>query len=477
MIALGGLGHGDPFDHYVQAVAERGYQAVPTQWHVRDGKPDQTPMPGVTGLKVPFLSPDELSRVIGSGYLRLHLQGGPDCTGPWVKPTIRPPENVTMLDVDHYDDKAGGDTLKAVQARLGPLPATWVITGRGAGQLPSGRHLYRHPSGLVIRDPFFTEHGGSIETVRTGHRYTWTAPAVHVKAGAVIGPVVCYGPDGRVCELPHVNDLPELPAAWVAAITEFNLRRPGSTGTGAYGEPSTITVENADDIVANAKARFDELGPPEWGGAFRTAVFGLAAVVARRTFAAGGDEADVREELDDLFTEHPDVLTPDDNDQRLIASGIEAAREEPWVFGEATLTSYERWELWGWDAEKIAARMKAQAQARQGLVAPPPASQQQPATWVSDDDLDEFLATFAAYKDPWRLGLRVRWARADGVYRLRWHASLIVQEVLQGRYPADRALEALSGLCDGFGIADPAYPLELLRAALSGILTYQKVCA
>jgi hypothetical protein len=75
---------------------------------------------------------------------------------------------------------------------------------------------FRHPAGLIISDSFFIAHGGDIETIRTGHRYSWAPPAIHVKNGEQIGPVQWYDPSHAIVEMPHVGQLPELPTAWIA---------------------------------------------------------------------------------------------------------------------------------------------------------------------------------------------------------------------------------------------------------------------
>jgi len=191
--------NGVPVAALAEYYGERGWQLVPTQWHHQhNGRAAQSPIRGFTG-NVPLLSIEQV--VARVRYLVLHRDGGPDCTGRNAKPAVRPPVTVVGLDVDHgYAGKSGGDALVAAEMRLGPLVGTFSCTARGQYS-PYRRMWSRIPPDLIIRDSFFAEFGGCIETVRTGHRFSWAPPAVHVKAGRVVGPVRWYGPGRRA--VPH----------------------------------------------------------------------------------------------------------------------------------------------------------------------------------------------------------------------------------------------------------------------------------
>src|SRR5256885_7424533 len=58
---------------------------------------------------------------------------------------LRLPHHVLGIDVDHYDDKHGGDTFADAEHEYGPLPATYIITSRTDGI--SGIRLFRIPEG------------------------------------------------------------------------------------------------------------------------------------------------------------------------------------------------------------------------------------------------------------------------------------------------------------------------------------------
>jgi hypothetical protein len=109
--------------------------------------------------------------------------------------------------VQRLDGKPGAETLAAAIARLGPLPETPVSTSRD--DKVSGIRFYRVPPGRC----WDILLGPGVEVIQHGHRYAIAAPSVH--------------PEGRVYRWlaaeqtrqvpgPAVDELPDLPSAWVA---------------------------------------------------------------------------------------------------------------------------------------------------------------------------------------------------------------------------------------------------------------------
>lgn len=114
------------------------------------------------------------------------------------------------LDVDHYGDKRGGDTLAEYVARLGRLPATWSSTARGEG--PSRQYFFRVPEGTRL----VTKIGADIEVVQHRHRYSVVAPSVHPDTGQ---PYRWWTPAGVLADrLPELDELPDLPDAWLTEL-------------------------------------------------------------------------------------------------------------------------------------------------------------------------------------------------------------------------------------------------------------------
>lgn len=161
------------------------------------------------------------------------------CDGPEGAGNIalRLPQGVYGLDVDAYEPKTGAEALAALEERLGPLPATWRVTSRTDGV--SGIRLFRavlEPGRRWRDEP--GGHGAGIEAIHFGHRYAVTWPSVHPDTGAQY--VFCGVPSLEKW-LPRVEDLPELPAAWVEALSEV-----GEVASGeAAGHQQSIDAVNA----------------------------------------------------------------------------------------------------------------------------------------------------------------------------------------------------------------------------------------
>jgi hypothetical protein len=129
---------------------------------------------------------------------------------------LRLPQGVIGLDIDEYDGKPGGATLRAKEQQWGELPVTWRSTSRDN---VSGIRLFRVPQlpgGVELRWP--GSFGPGTETIHYGHRYVVVPPSIHDKTGK---PYRWIAPDGQVTQTPpRVADLPELPWAWVKGLTE-----------------------------------------------------------------------------------------------------------------------------------------------------------------------------------------------------------------------------------------------------------------
>ncbi|WP_063042209.1 bifunctional DNA primase/polymerase [Nocardia grenadensis] len=129
---------------------------------------------------------------------------------------LRLPNTVIGLDVDHYKDKKGGDTLAEAERRWGPLPATVRSTSRIDGI--SGIRLFRIEAGTeletMVRFPELKL--GDIEVVQFFHRYTVVWPSMHSETGRVYRWLTADG--NPTTEIPRPGSLPMLPATWVEGL-------------------------------------------------------------------------------------------------------------------------------------------------------------------------------------------------------------------------------------------------------------------
>lgn len=89
---------------------------------------------------------------------------------------------------------------------------------------------------------------------------------------------------------------------------------------------------------------------------------------------------------------------------------------------------------------------------------------------ATDEELRYFLAAYTRFTRPDRLGRRAAWLSTDEPRRLGWHARCMVQDVLDGHYPAERAVAVLADAYKRHGGQDPAGHIHLLRVALGAIL-------
>lgn len=142
----------------------------------------------------------------------------PDCfawaeDNPNGNVALRLPPGVIGIDVDHYGDKDGGGTLATYEAKYGPLPATWRTGSRTDGT--SGIRLYRVPVGL--RWP--GDLGAGIEIIQDRHRYAIVWPSIHPDTGGTYKWSHEHVFTTAEEPVPHVEELTELPAAWVDGLT------------------------------------------------------------------------------------------------------------------------------------------------------------------------------------------------------------------------------------------------------------------
>ena len=89
---------------------------------------------------------------------------------------LRLPRWIVGLDVDHYSDKYGGDSLAELQDELGPLPGTFVSTSRDDGV--SGIRLFMVP-GDFASAAWPSQAAVDIDMITWYERYVICAPSMH----------------------------------------------------------------------------------------------------------------------------------------------------------------------------------------------------------------------------------------------------------------------------------------------------------
>lgn len=160
---------------------------------------------------------------------------------------LRLPDGVVGIDVDAYEAKTGAAALAEAERRWGPLPGGPRSTSR-EGDLISGIRLFRVPPGKKLEDVIvFRELKiGDIEIVQRHHRYAVVWPSIH--------------PDGRqywwtnergqLKGIPTPDELPELPQAWLDALTPRSVAEPSGAALPPVDVASALTVGDASPAVA-----------------------------------------------------------------------------------------------------------------------------------------------------------------------------------------------------------------------------------
>ena len=198
-----------PFDTYALAWAEKGWEVLPMSPGAK-----VLLAKGITGYTGERLSLDEIRQAIAGTltYSRPNHPDGPDFVHEW-QPNrnlgLRMPPGVIGIDVDAYDGKQGTATLAELEDKAGSrLPITWVLTARD--DKSSGIRLYRVPPDTKLADQT------DIEMIQRHHRYALAAGSLH-KTGRLYK-LLRSDSWTESPIIPHVDELPMLPAAFVKLL-------------------------------------------------------------------------------------------------------------------------------------------------------------------------------------------------------------------------------------------------------------------
>lgn len=364
-------------------------------------------------------------------------------------------QRTLAVDVDHgYGDKNGVEQLALYAQKLGlpPLPATWSSTARG-DDTPSRQYLYR----LAEDVTFATKPCKSVEVCCWHHRFTVCAPTIHPITGT---PYKWYlpGNDGvppswgaAAPRYPAPDDLAPLPAEWLHAFRG-----------GVANADKSATVVDLPELFATFTP-----GPPDglvqhlidkWSDEGQHVGHDEAKNALINCFMVGREGhpgvADLYQLLIDRYTTYLNIARPTEADREvrnLVTACATIAQQKP-------VTPI------------VVGRMPTPAEFMAGarvyltpITMPVPAPQ--------DDDLVLlFVNTYTRYGTPARLGRRTAWMKTDNSSRLAWHAGCLVNDVLAGHYPGDRALRALADAYRHHGGQDPHGARSILSMALSAVL-------
>lgn len=154
-----------------------------------------------------------------------HMASGPDIQY-WIETepadsniALRLPKGVIGIDLDAYGDKVGAKTFAEAVEKIGEAPpSTGKLTSRDASGA-SGIRLFRVREDVQLAGTFEAAgFGPDIEIIQNHHRYAVGPGSIHPKTDEPYRWFNRSKSGWEVGELPDVNDLPELPAAWVLAL-------------------------------------------------------------------------------------------------------------------------------------------------------------------------------------------------------------------------------------------------------------------
>ncbi|PIJ35211.1 hypothetical protein BMW24_008790 [Mycobacterium heckeshornense] len=128
----------------------------------------------------------------------------------------RMPVGVVGIDVDAYDGKRGLNTIGEHEARLGPLPTTFVLTARPYHG-GSGIRLYRVPDDWRGMTVLKADDGsnGHVELIQRHHRLAAAPPSYHYTGQRYKTYDQCTG---QSVPLPPMQELPKLPDVWLDGL-------------------------------------------------------------------------------------------------------------------------------------------------------------------------------------------------------------------------------------------------------------------
>lgn len=240
----------DEWLRYADRNALRGWHPIPTGRLDEDESPPKYKKPWLAGItgRTDFATPDQypdwprqVRWMMESKSIRGVLSLG-----------LRCPPNRIGIDVDNYDNKPGLDSLRDLEATLGPLPPAPVVSARDLST-GSGIRLFRIHDGWRGR----TNPAAGIELIQWWHRHIQAPPSWHYngqqyraykKTGVLIRSGLLPGDDG----------CPMLPDAWHDGLADADSQ-------GGCGDSAT-----SEDIAAFASQYVSGPQPDALDGLIKT---------------------------------------------------------------------------------------------------------------------------------------------------------------------------------------------------------------
>lgn len=221
---------------------------------------------------------------------------------------LRLPDGVIGIDVDQYRDKVGAESVKAAIKQFGPLPSAGRSSARPK---PSGIRLFRVPKGTKLASTFAAAGlGNDVEIIQHHHRYVVVEPSIHPEGDVYR----YYDLSGELTKFPSVDELPELPQAWIDGLQPKAREDKVDIPHAAYDEMATEQKTRIDGYVQRAvdgvldelremKTWEEDYRHPVHGYGWEEGVLALTASLASLVKADWNplDVDDVLEQLEDAL--------------------------------------------------------------------------------------------------------------------------------------------------------------------------------
>jgi hypothetical protein len=166
------------------------------------------------------------------------------------------------IDIDRdkkTGETVGMNTLRKLEAKLGPLPIEFVISNQD--DLAAGfTAFFIVPEGVKWKQ----SAGAKIDIIQDSHRYQMAPPSIHPDGG--IYRWKSYHHNITVSFVPEVDSLPLLPAAWVEFLTmkdEKTTKKPAEKDTSFEVESIDLGGTSCNLMRAIVGTRIKDLSKAE----------------------------------------------------------------------------------------------------------------------------------------------------------------------------------------------------------------------
>ena len=223
------------YGQYAHDYRKKGYSPLPLPPGQKKPVPE-----GYTGKEGLFASGPDIQEWIDNGKAGGNI-------------AIRLPATVIGIDVDDYGVKVGGDSMRKAVEQFGRPGSTGRLTSRYHEDHVSGIRLFRVPEGTVLASTFSAAGlGPDVEILQFHHRYALAPGSIHPDTGQRYEWIERDG--STIGDLPAVDELPELPQAWIDGLQAKRVETRADVDHAAYDAMDEATQNKVQAYMERALA-------------------------------------------------------------------------------------------------------------------------------------------------------------------------------------------------------------------------------